>query len=67
MQHCSLADGVALLQELSAAGLPCNGDLDAAVSVLAVSFDPLKNLPYLEAVVNEAMRLYPAGASASPR
>jgi cytochrome P450 len=56
-----------LLAELRAAGLPCNGDLDAALAVLARSFDPLKGLPFLEAVINEAMRLYPAGASASPR
>lgn len=56
-----------VLQELCGAGLPCNGDLDAAVAVLAQSFDPLKGLPFLDAVINEAMRMYPAGASASPR
>ncbi|KAF8064556.1 CYP3A10 [Scenedesmus sp. PABB004] len=56
-----------LLRELRGAGLPCNGDLEAAVSVLAGSFDPLKGLPFLGGVINEAMRLYPAGASASPR
>jgi cytochrome P450 len=37
------------------------------MDVLSQSFDPLKGLPYLEAVVCEAMRLYPAGSSASPR
>lgn len=56
-----------LLAELKAAGLPCNGDLDAALAVLSQSFDALKGLPFLEAIINEAMRLYPAGASASPR
>eukprot|EP00775_Hariotina_reticulata_P005921 gene5921-6161_t len=56
-----------LLAELKQAGLPCNGDLEAAVGVLSQSFDPLKGLPFLEGVVSEAMRLYPAGASASPR
>lgn len=56
-----------LLAELRSAGLPCNGDLDAAVAVLSKSFDPLKDLPYLDSVINEALRLYPAGASASAR
>ncbi|KAF6257533.1 cytochrome P450 [Scenedesmus sp. NREL 46B-D3] len=58
---------VQLLAELRGAGLPCNGDLEAALAVLSRSFDPLKGLPFLDAVINEAMRLYPAGASASPR
>jgi cytochrome P450 len=56
-----------LLAELREAGLPCNGDLEAAVAVLSSSFDPLRELPFLSAVINEAQRLYPAGASASPR
>jgi cytochrome P450 len=56
-----------LLAELRGAGLPCNGDMDAALAVLSSSFDPLKGLPFLQCVVNEAQRLYPAGASASPR
>jgi cytochrome P450 len=56
-----------LLQELRGADLPCNGDLDAALAVLSSSFDPLKELPFLAAVMAEAMRLYSAGASSSPR
>jgi len=56
-----------LLDELRSAGLPCNGNLDAAVAVLSNSFDPLNGLVFLDSVINEAMRLYPAGASASPR
>jgi len=35
----------------------------AAVAVLSQSFDPLKGLPFLDAVINEAMRMYPAGSS----
>eukprot|EP00879_Flechtneria_rotunda_P010069 GHRR01010527.1.p1 GENE.GHRR01010527.1~~GHRR01010527.1.p1 ORF type:complete len:556 (+),score=158.24 GHRR01010527.1:303-1970(+) len=56
-----------LLKELKGAGMPCNGNIQAATEVLAARFDPLKGLAYLDAVISEAMRLYPAGASASPR
>jgi len=56
-----------LMKELKEAGMPCDGDLEAALEVLQATFDPLKDLPYLAAVINEAMRMYPAGASASPR
>lgn len=56
-----------LLAELRDAGLPCNGDVEAALAVLSSSFDPLKDLPCLQAVINEAQRLYPAGVLASPR
>lgn len=56
----------ALLAELSAAGVPCSGDPEAAAAALA---DPevLCRLPFMGAVLNEAMRLYPAGVSAAPR
>ncbi|WIA39640.1 hypothetical protein OEZ86_005717 [Tetradesmus obliquus] len=55
----------AVLQELVAAGLPCNGDLAAVTA--ALSMDSLRQLPFLIAVLHEAMRLFPAGVAATPR
>jgi cytochrome P450 len=54
-----------LLQELAVAGLPCKGDL-AAVQA-ALSMDAVRQLPFLTAVLHEAMRLFPAGVAATPR
>eukprot|EP00877_Chromochloris_zofingiensis_P000303 jgi/Chrzof1/10273/Cz04g35070.t1 len=55
-----------LLQELSAVGVPCNSsDLDAICDSL--NCDVLKQLPYLDNVIAESMRMYPAGGPASPR
>ncbi|KAI8469292.1 MAG: cytochrome P450 [Monoraphidium minutum] len=59
-----------LLEELRAAGLPCDGDLEGALTALeAAGPDALtpQSARYLTAVLNESMRMYPAGASASPR
>jgi hypothetical protein len=59
-----------LLRELRGIGLPCNGNLEDALAVLeAKGPDGVSagNMPYMAAVLNEAMRMYPAGASASPR
>jgi cytochrome P450 len=57
-----------VLAELAAAGLPVNGDMEAALRALeAGGPDMLQRLPYFNAVINEAMRMYPAGASASLR
>eukprot|EP00775_Hariotina_reticulata_P011944 gene11944-12087_t len=53
-----------LLEELSAAGLPCNGHL-AAVQA-ALNMDMIKQLPVCTAVLHEAMRLFPAGVAAAP-
>jgi len=54
-----------VLEELSAAGVPCNGDLAAAQA--ALNMDMLKQLPMCTAVLHEAMRLFPAGVAATPR
>jgi cytochrome P450 len=59
-----------LLQELRSLGLPCNGNLEDALAVLEAKGPDgvsAQNMPYMAAVLNEAMRMYPAGASASPR
>jgi cytochrome P450 len=53
-----------VLQELVTAGVPL-GDLEGAAA--ALSRDLLGQLPYTTAVLQEAMRLYPAGVAASPR
>jgi hypothetical protein len=53
-----------VLQELLRAGVPL-GDLEGAAA--ALSRDLLGQLPYTTAVLQEAMRLYPAGVAASPR
>lgn len=61
---------VRLILELRGAGLACDGDLEAALTALeAKGPDALSPelMPYLNAVLNESMRMYPAGASASPR
>lgn len=54
-----------MLQELRAAGVPCNGDL--AATKAALNMDMLRQLPYTTAVLHEAMRIFPAGVAATPR
>lgn len=45
--------------------MPCNGDPAAAAAVL--SLDLIKALPYCTAVLQEAMRMFPAGVMAASR
>lgn len=54
-----------MLQELRSVGVPCNGDPTAAAA--ALSLDLLKQLPYCTAVLQEAMRMFPAGVMAASR
>jgi hypothetical protein len=54
-----------VLQELRSVGVPCNGDPTAAAA--ALSLDLLKQLPYCTAVLQEAMRMFPAGVMAASR
>jgi hypothetical protein len=54
-----------VLQELRDAGVPCDGDSSAAAALL--SLELLKQLPYCTAVLQEAMRLFPAGVMAASR
>lgn len=55
-----------LLSELQGLGLPCDGDLAAACDAISHP-ECLRDTPYLTAVINEVMRMYPAGVSAAPR
>lgn len=54
-----------VLQELQSVGVPCDGDSGAAAA--ALSLDLLKQLPYCTAVLQEAMRMFPAGVMAASR
>lgn len=56
-----------LLDEMRAEGFPCDGDPAVAASVLRTNPDVLKRLHFMTAVVNETMRIYPAGVAAAPR
>ncbi|GBF90489.1 hypothetical protein Rsub_03485 [Raphidocelis subcapitata] len=59
-----------LLAEFSAAGLPVGAGAGAALAALEARGPEgasAQNLPFLAAVLNESMRMFPAGASASPR
>jgi hypothetical protein len=54
-----------VLQELREAGVSCDGD--SAVAAALLSLDLLKQLPYCTTVLQESMRLFPAGVMAASR
>lgn len=56
-----------VMQELRSVGVPCNGDVAAAAACLSSSMDVLKQLPYCTAVLQESMRMFPAGVMAASR
>lgn len=55
-----------LVAELSSAGVPVGQGPESAAAVLLKS-DTMKKLVFLQAVINESMRLFPAAGPASNR
>jgi cytochrome P450 len=55
-----------LVEEMVSVGVPV-GDTPEAIARVLLNSDSIKRLLYLQAVLNESMRLHPAGAPASNR
>lgn len=55
-----------MLLELTAAGVPVGG-APADIAAELLKPETIKQLTYFQAVVNESLRLHPAGAPASNR
>lgn len=55
-----------LVAEMASAGVPVGGAPEAVAEAL-LNPETIKQLTYLQAVLNESMRMHPAGAPASNR